>query len=137
MADKKDIYAQIEELLRSLAPFYSEGVTEHQYKLQAPSHWFVLNNVRAYEPESVTISQIHQQYPFTAIKRQSKNYAALADAGLLSVTDTDTYRLTEDGRQLIEGFFQAAHEGLNSPDSPSPVGAISNKKMERLFLFGK
>ncbi len=47
MTDKKEVYEQIEELLRSLAPFYSERVTEHQYKLQAPNHWFALNNVRA------------------------------------------------------------------------------------------
>ncbi len=132
MTDKKEVYEQIEELLRSLAPFYSERVTEHQYKLQAPNHWFALNNVRAYEPEPVTISQIHQQYPFASIKRQSENYAALAEAGLLQAVDTDTYVLTENGRELIEGFFHAAHKGLDASESPSPVGALSIQKMERL-----
>lgn len=126
MIDKKEIYTQIGELLPSLAPFYSERVAELQYKHKAPSNWFALNNVRADESKPVPITHIHRRQPYTSIDRQFEIYNTLAEEGLLEVVEKGSYLLTEQGRQLIEGFFQIAHEDL------APVDVMPGEKTKRL-----
>jgi predicted transcriptional regulator len=85
---------------------------KHLQQTEAPDNWFPLNFVRASEPDSFALGQAEEMAPYLALSRQKERYDALVAGGFLKSSGDDTYRLTEKGRPIVEGFFAMAHEEL-------------------------
>jgi len=112
MADKKKIRELLNETLQAYHPFYREDVLKWQREFDIPDNWFALNAVRAVEPNTFKVEEFHHQAPYASIKRQTERYDALVEARCLEIDRCGLYRLTEKGRDVIEGFFRVAHVGM-------------------------
>ena len=108
MRDNQKLNTVIGETLQAFSPFYQEGIT----KLLPPNSWFLLDSVRANEPEPFTLEQMAELGPYASPKVQAERADELVEAGFLVQTNGESFQLTDKGRRLIEGFFNAAHEGL-------------------------
>lgn len=116
MNDFKMIHDRMGETLQAFSPYYREAMIKHLQQSEAPANWFPLNFVRASEPEPFHLSTAESLTPYIALSRQRERYDALADAGCLEPLGGDIYRLTDKGRQVVEGFFAIAHEELTGVD---------------------
>lgn len=113
MSNYQHIQDQLNEMLRAYSPFYRESVTRWLEDSDGHGDWYYLNAVRSFDPMPVTLEGFHQMAPYTAFERQAEVFAASTDKGQLEKVGEDAYRLTDAGRDLVDGFFQRAHEGLS------------------------
>ena len=126
MNQQERIYASTGETLQAFSPFYREAMIKWLQEYEVPDNWFVLNFVRASEPEPFSLDQLLQINPYSANSLQRERYEALAAEGCLELIGEDTYKLTDRGREIIEHFFRLAQEGL------ATVEALPSEEMDHL-----
>jgi len=112
MATKGHVFEQLGVILSALSPFYREAVTRWLIESDVHDNWFALNAVRSSDPDPLTIEQAHKLRPYDSVKELRNIYESLIEAGYLKDVGPGIYRLTAQGREVIEGFFERAHEGL-------------------------
>lgn len=113
MSDPQAVWSEASQSVSLMAPFYQEAMTRLVQEAGSPAGWFNLNYVRAVEPDSFDAEQAQRFTPYNHPLQTRERIERLAELDLLTELDDGRYRLTEDGRALIEGFFEVAHDGLS------------------------
>ncbi len=124
MATEKHIFEQLGVILRALAPFYREAVTRWLRESGIHDNWYALNVVRSSDPDPLTIEQAHKMRPYQSMKGLQDIYVSLVEACYLDEAGPGIYRLTTRGREVIEGFFKRAHEGLKEVEPLSSAELV-------------
>ncbi|UCG26149.1 MAG: hypothetical protein JSW55_09265 [Chloroflexota bacterium] len=126
MNQQEKIYSSMGDTLQAFSPFYREAMIKWLRQSEAPDNWFALNIVRANDPEPFSLDQLLEINPYSAISSQRERYEALAAKGFLEVVSEDSFKLTDRGREIVEGFFRLAHEEL------AEVEALPAEEMDQL-----
>lgn len=116
MNDFEGTYNRMGETLQLFSPLYRESMIVHLQESDAPDNWFPLNFVRASEPDPFPLAEAKLVTPYMALAQHRVRYDGLSDAGCLEALGDDSYRLTEKGRGIVEGFFERAHQDLARVD---------------------
>ncbi len=134
MADNKKIRELLNETLQAYHPFYREDVLKWQREFDIPDNWFVLNAVRAVEPNALKIGDMQPLAPYVSLERQTERYDGLVEAGCLDRDRDGSYRLNEKGRDVIEGFYRVANVGMAKTE-PLPVEELNQLRglLERIL----
>jgi ribosomal protein S19E (S16A) len=132
MSNLQNVWSSASQIVPALIPFYREGTVRLAQESGAPDRWFLLNYIRSREPDALTPEAIGQRYPYAALERQLELYDGLVEAGFAKRDAEDHYRLTGRGRELIEGFFNVAQEGISTAE-PLPAGETA----ELVDLLGR
>lgn len=134
MINKSELWSMAEELVRSFAPFYQYEMREAILGTGAAlDTWFGLALARGSDPAPFTVERYHALFPYTAQESFAERLETLAGLELLERVGEGAYRLTDLGREGVEGVFEAAHRGMAEFD-PLPADEIAqlNKLLHRL-----
>lgn len=111
------IWESAVETMQAIVPFFQEKTTAAMR--QAPAHWAFILIAAANDPRPLTVDQLQAIYPYTARPAIVDALQPLLEGGFLQRSGggngtgaKDGYRATAKGRELIDGFFGAAHEAL-------------------------
>jgi DNA-binding MarR family transcriptional regulator len=134
MTNKSELWATAEELMRSFAPLYQSEMQEVILSTGAALNtWYGLALARGSDPAPFTVERYHAMFPYTAQASFAERLETLAGLELLERVGEGAYRLTDLGREGVEGVFEAAHRGLAALDSlPADEMAQLNKLLFRL-----
>ena len=99
----------------AFGPFYQEAMSAAIRDSGAPNEWFLLSHARGADPQPLSLVRMTEINPYTAPQRHLDNLTRLAELSLLETANGEAFRLTDQGRTVIEGIFETAHEALNAP----------------------
>jgi DNA-binding MarR family transcriptional regulator len=114
MIDKKQLWSLAQETMQAFAPFYREATRKATQDSGAPDNWFGLRLARGSDPAPFTVEHFHAMFPYTAPKQFAQTLEELAQLKLLETAGKSAYRLTDRGREAVEGIFRAAHQALGT-----------------------
>jgi Mn-dependent DtxR family transcriptional regulator len=110
----QDTWTLIQETMQAFSPFYQEAVRATFTEARFEGHdWTNAFYAYAREPEPLTVSFLHAQFPYGKLEVRQRDLEQSAERGALEKTGEDTYRLSERGRGGIVNFFRAAGEALD------------------------
>ena len=91
MSDKEKLNSLIGETLQAFSPFYQEGISKLLQEADPPNSWFLLNLVRANEPEPLTLEQMREFGPYASPQVQAARANELMEAGFLEAIDGKSF----------------------------------------------
>ncbi len=124
MMDKEQLWPLVEETMRAFGPFYRDAMQKAIQDSGAPDNWFALSLAHGSDPAPFTVERCHALFPYTARERFAENLEELARLELLERVGEDAYRLTDLGREAVEGIFGAAHQSLGAIE-PLPTDEMN------------
>ncbi len=120
-------FTLIQEAMQAFNPHYRETIQQvfTETAIQGQD-WYLAYLAYGLEPEPFTAVTFHHLFPYVNPKTQQERLAQTAANGYLETVDTDTYRLTDVGREPVEAFFAAAGGAI------APLAPLPKAKMARL-----
>jgi ribosomal protein S19E (S16A) len=112
MTDRLAIWTLMTETMQAIGPFYREAMTEGIQASGVPDFWFGLYLAQGTDPQPFTVQRYQDMFPYTSRERQRENLEQLRKAEYLEQVGEDAYVLTDAGRKVVEGTFQAAQEAM-------------------------
>ncbi len=123
MSTYEQVYQLLDDTLQAYHPFYREDFLKWQIESDIPRNWFTLNAVRASEPQAYSLEKAQQINPYTSPDRLRDQLDDLVENDYLLSEQPGTYKLTDRGRTVIEGFFKTVQARMDSmvPISPNEL----------------
>ncbi|MFN2187962.1 MAG: MarR family winged helix-turn-helix transcriptional regulator, partial [Candidatus Promineifilaceae bacterium] len=110
----QSIRSEVGRTIGAFAPFYQENIVRLNQKFDPPNGWFLLNWVRASEPQSFNLQEMTGVVgPYSAPEATLERFQGLVEHGFADKDEYGALTLTDKGRAIIEGFFDGAHEALS------------------------
>lgn len=133
MMDKEKLWSLVEETMQAFRPFYQDAMQKAIQDSGAADNWFALSLAHGSDPAPLTVERCHALFPYTALEQFAENLEGLARLELLERVGEDAYRLTDLGREAVEGIFGAAHQSLAALE-PLPADEMNqlNDLLHRL-----
>ncbi|HET6443523.1 MAG TPA: MarR family transcriptional regulator [candidate division Zixibacteria bacterium] len=133
MKKLQDIWSNVGHTISAYSPFYQEQMIRLTQKYDSPNNWFILNWVRASEPEPFNLQEMAAiAGPYSTREATIARFDQFTKDGFLLEDAGGNLTLTDKGRGLIEGFFDSAHEAL------ADVAPLLPEDMAQLtLLLGK
>jgi len=114
MKELQDIWTEAGRSITAFSPFYQEDIFRLTRKYDAPNAWFILNWVRASDPEPFNLDKMTEIVgPYSTRERTVERFKEFIENGFLEKDASGGLTLTDSGRGLIEGFFDTAHVALS------------------------
>ena len=111
----QEIWNKTGQAITAFSPVYQEHTVRLTQKYDAPIYWFILNWVRANEPEPLVLeSMLDIIEPYTKEETTIERFDEFVESGFLTKDEGGGLTLTDSGRGLIEGFFSGAHDAMAS-----------------------
>ena len=114
MIDQKQLWPLVADTMQALAPFYREEMRKAIEDSGVPNNWFPLSLARGSAPAPFTVERFYALVPYAARERLIESLEELAESDLFERMGEHIYRLTERGRDAVEGIYGAAHRGLGT-----------------------
>ena len=131
--DVKEIRAAGTDTMQAFGPFYREAMTKAIEATGLGPKWFPLHLAAGIAPEPFSTQRYHALYPYHKFAARVATLDELAETEYLQKIGADTYRITEQGKALVQGIFRAAHTSLGEneflPDGEMAEIAALLKKL--------
>jgi DNA-binding MarR family transcriptional regulator len=126
--DKKQLWSLAEEAMRAFAPFYQATMRKAIQESGAPNTWFALSLAHGSDPTPFTVKRFQALAPYATRQRPMEALEELVQLELLERVSENAYRLTNQGRETVEGIFKVAHQGLATaePLPPDEMEKLNN-----------
>lgn len=120
------IWTTAQETMQAFVPMYQQRTAAATR--DAPPHWFFIVIAMANEPQPLTVDQLQAIYAYNDRKALTDALQPFLDGGYLTPANGAGagYCVTDKGRDLVNAFYDAAHEGLSDV---SPLPAADMKQL--------
>jgi DNA-binding MarR family transcriptional regulator len=113
MKKLNEIWTKTGHTITAFSPYYQEKMIRLTQEYDAPNFWFILNWVRANEPEPFNPEGMLEIVgPYSTGQSTLDRFSEFTERGFLEQDAGGNLTLSDSGRGLIEGFFNSAHEAL-------------------------
>ncbi|MBN2500687.1 MAG: hypothetical protein JXB38_07925 [Anaerolineales bacterium] len=110
--DVKQIWTTAIETMQAFGPFYRDEMLKAIEDSGLENRWFPLHLARGIEPEPLSVKRYYALGPYPNIETRVAILEELAETAYMDKVGEDAYRVTEPGKALVEGIFEAAHISL-------------------------
>ena len=133
MLDKEQLQSLMAETMQAFTPFYWGAMQKAIQDSGVPDAWFFLSLARGSDPQPLSLERVRALAPYGAQGPIVERLEKLAQLELLERVGDDAYRLTDPGRETVEGIFEAAHQDMTSIETLS-AGDVDqlNSLLQRL-----
>lgn len=121
--ERAEMWALINETMQAFGPFYRELMQQAIQDSGAGEYWGLLHLARGSDPEPLTLQRMQEMAPYGAPERLPDRFGDAVQGGMLERVGDGIYKLTDLGREAVEGVFEAAHRGLAVAE-PLPAGEM-------------
>ncbi|MFW6096569.1 MAG: MarR family winged helix-turn-helix transcriptional regulator [Chloroflexota bacterium] len=119
--------------MQAFAPMYQERTTAATR--DAAPHWFYIVIAMANEPQPLTVDQLQAIFAYNGRQALTEALQPHVDDGYLTPANGSGYCATDKGRDLVNAFYDAAHEGLSDVSPlPAPDMAQLRDLMQSIVL---
>ena len=114
MLDKEQLQSLMAETMQAFTPFYWGAMQKAIQDSGVPDAWFFLSLARGSDPQPLSLERVRALAPYGAQGPIVERLEKLAQLELLERVGDDAYRLTDPGRETVEGIFEAAHQDMGA-----------------------
>lgn len=112
MTDRRELWTLMGEAMGAFTPFYQAAMREAIQETGVPDSWGGLYLARGSDPKPFSVEHFLAVAPYSAQERLVETLETLAQADLMERMGENAYRLTDQGREAVNGIIKAAHERL-------------------------
>ena len=138
--DIKEIWTTAIDTMQAFGPFYRDEMTKAIEDTGLENRWFPLHLARGIDPKPLSVKRYYALGPYPNIETRVAILEELAETAYMDKVGEDTYRVTEQGKALVEGIFEAAHVSLGkgsflADDEMAEIAALLKKLVMALVKY--
>jgi len=138
--DVKELWTTGIDAMQAFGPFYRDAMTKAIEDAGLDNKWYALHLAKGIDPKPFSAKRYHALSPFNTLENRTAILEELAETEYMEKVGEDAYRVTDQGKALVDGIFQAAHLNLGQftflPDEEMAKIVTLLKKLVKVVQAG-